>query len=87
MRFYLTRITMGRAFAHSTRRQATEYRDRSALAHKDLDTLEVKPTREFKQLVEIWAEMAKKMEANDFTPGEMAVHRACMQDLIDRIKA
>lgn len=84
VRWFLTQLTHNRGVAWPSRKQAIEFRFQSEIAVKAADTVEVIPLREVVALLTDWHEMLPKMK-DTLTPGELAIHRSCMQDLLDRL--
>lgn len=84
MRWFLARLFDGPVIGWSTRKQAIEFRNTSKISAKDAPTIEVIPLFEVVTLLRDWHDMLPGMEKT-LTPGERAIHKSCMQDLIDRL--
>lgn len=70
--------------ALDTRKQANQVRD-SLPKRLQSPTIEVIPLRAITDFIADWQEMLPAMAAT-LKPGELAVQKACIQDLIDRVK-
>lgn len=82
MKWFLVRLPKG-GIALNTRTVAVKVRD-SLPPQLQHPTLEVIPVFEITSLLHEWSEMLPKMEKN-LTLDEISIHRACMQDLVDRL--
>jgi hypothetical protein len=81
VRWFLVRFKDSNGYAVPTRRRANTIRDEM---RSDLQTVEVIPAGAIRAVLADWEAMLPKMKKT-LTRGELAVHKAAMRDLQERL--